>query len=572
MRTQLEIKIARRHWRHEEARSINLYKERQFKTKLNAARKGFDREITQLKKIHEEEKQSQARISQEAYDALRTQHKALLSELDQRNRALPGPEENVQDLQREIDEYELRLNQRAQSYQEALEESRLKAQYQDKQLQEARAQLERQTTELESREEIVYRLRQENRDLTKDLGESKRREMEYRELLEEEKRSRYQQTIVEKLETQARISHGLKEELKEKLRIEEYRRRELFGQIQELRGAIRVIWRIRPDNPRDSLVKTPLGELRLTKSDTYEFERIFGPQETNNDVFEEISSFIQPVIDSKKVCIFCYGKSRTGKTYTMSNLDSSLSQLGANGSNDGIIHGVKAMLFAEKERLENIGLSMDIRGCCYEIYNNELWLLNSGGSEKKFISKSTHSVRDPRLKTLKNNYEFEDRVAIGMKTRHFGETKTNSTSSRSHFIISIETRVTLENAHSVVRESVLNLVDLAGSERSRQAGTAGARLQEGNNINTSLAQLGRIFVSLSQGRTPSYNDNILTEFLQPSLQGGCMTIMLLMISFLREDWPATKQTLQLALDAQSARKPAPSNRGMKAASSRGVRK
>ncbi|KAI1444220.1 P-loop containing nucleoside triphosphate hydrolase protein [Annulohypoxylon stygium] len=510
------------------------------------------------------------------HNRLRTQHEALLAELDQRNRALPGPEANVQNLHREIDAYELRLNQQTQSYREALEESHLDIEYQEKQLQEAKAQLERQTTELESKNELVSKLNQEIRYLIRDLGDLKRHETEYRELLEDEKRhSRYQQ----------KISNKLTEELKEKLRIEEDRRRELFEQIQELGGTIRVICRIRPDNPRDSLVyevnkgefhgdparltiieerKTPLGQLKPTKSDTYEFERIFGPHETNNDIFKEISSLIQSVIDGKKACIFCYGKSRAGKTYTMSNLDNSLSRLGVNGSNDGIIHRVKTMLFAEKERLEDIGLSMDIRGCCYEIYKNELWLLKSGGSEKKYISRNTRSVRDPGLKILKNSHEFEGMVAVGMKTRHFGETNTNSNSSRSHFIISIETRVMSESAHGAVHEGVLNLVDLAGSERTRQAGTAGAKLQEGNDINSSLTHLGRVFVSLSQGRTPTYNGNILTEFLQPSLQRGCITLMLLMISLLREDWPATKQTLQLALDAQSARKTVPSSRGMKA--------
>lgn len=68
MRTQLEIKIARRHWRHEESRSIDQYRRRHFKKLLIAARKGFDDENTQLKKIHEEEKQSQAQISRGAYD------------------------------------------------------------------------------------------------------------------------------------------------------------------------------------------------------------------------------------------------------------------------------------------------------------------------------------------------------------------------------------------------------------------------------------------------------------------------------------------------------------------------
>ena len=40
------------------------------------------------------------------------------------------------------------------------------------------------------------------------------------------------------------------------------------------------------------------------------------------------------------------------------------------------------------------------------------------------------------------------------------------------------------------RKSIINLVDLAGSERSGAAGTSGARMEEGVNINKSLATLG----------------------------------------------------------------------------------
>ncbi|KAI1209591.1 P-loop containing nucleoside triphosphate hydrolase protein [Annulohypoxylon truncatum] len=512
------------------------------------------------------------------------EHEALLVELDQLNRAQSGSETNLQKLHQEIDEYERRLVQEKRSQRQALEASQLQLQLCDEELQETTAQLERNTAELDLLNEAVRGLRKKNRGLIEDLETSRSQVTQYQDLLETEKDNfRYQYRENEKLRFEA-------QEMKKKLSREENRRRSLFERLQELQGAIRVICRIRPENSQNWLdyeikngefsgdpaelriieeKKTAWGEARPRKSDTYEFERIFGPQETNHDVFDEISNFVQSVIDGKKACVFCYGQSGTGKTYTMSNVDTHSSRLeGVNHENDGIIPRVKTMLFKEKKRLEEIGFVMKVRGCCYEIYNNELWLLELGGREKKSISRNTRAVKEPKLQTLDDGSSFDAMVKIGMKNRRLGATKLNDNSSRSHFIISIETSVMSSKDHNAVREGILNLVDLAGSERTHQAGTAGAKLQEGNSINASLTQLGRVFVSLSEGKTPTYNGNILTEFLQRSLERGCMTLMLLMISLLKENWPATKQTLQFALDAQSARRTRPSGRGTKAAPAR----
>ncbi|KAI1453399.1 P-loop containing nucleoside triphosphate hydrolase protein [Annulohypoxylon moriforme] len=497
---------------------------------------------------------------------------------------------DLRELHQQLDTYERRLKQENRNFQDALEASQLQLQRKDKELQEAKAQLGQHAGLLNSKDKTIKGLREKNLDLIEDLETSRRHETQHRELLEEEKeRFRFRERTLDRellnMRDMKQVSDDKIRELTKKLRREETRRRSLFEKIQELQGAIRVICRIRPDSSPDWLEykvekgdlhgdlaklriieekKTPWGGARPNNSGPYEFERIFGPRATNHDVFGEISSFVQSVIDGKKACVFCYGQSGTGKTYTMSNIDNFQERReGVNYKNDGIIPRVKTMLFNEKERLESIDFIMKIRGCCYEIYNNELWLLKSCGREKKSISRNTRSVKDPSLKTLDHSSDFDTMVEIGMKNRHFERTKLNDNSSRSHFIISIETSVTSKNTPEAVREGTLNLVDLAGSERTHQAGTTGTKLQEGNNINASLTQLGRVFISLSESKTPTYNGNILTEFLQRSLEKGCMTLMFLMISLLKENWPVTKQTLQFALDAQSARRSGQTGRATK---------
>ncbi|KAI1410210.1 P-loop containing nucleoside triphosphate hydrolase protein [Hypoxylon sp. FL1857] len=311
----------------------------------------------------------------------------------------------------------------------------------------------------------------------------------------------------------------------------------------------------------------PWRETNSRESNTYEFERVFTPKETNNHVFKEISEFVQSVVDGKKACIFCYGQSGTGKTYTMSNLeDVNIRGEGIDYESDGIIPRVKTMIFREKSRLEGLGYEMSIGGCCYEIYNNELRLLEAEGQERKAISTDARAIEEhDGFKALNSISDFDALINMGTKNRHFRSTQLNDTSSRSHFIVSLQTKVRPPDNPDVMREGLLNLVDLAGSERTQQAGTTGIEFKEGININSSLSSLGKVFKALVDGRNPPYNDNILTKFLRHSLGRDCMTLMFLMISLLKSNWPTTKHTLQFARDVQSAKKADSLSRNTKAA-------
>ena len=51
---------------------------------------------------------------------------------------------------------------------------------------------------------------------------------------------------------------------------------------------------------------------------TFQFDKVFGPQDNQQDVFNEVKDVVRSVIDGQKVCIFAYGQTGAGKTYTMS--------------------------------------------------------------------------------------------------------------------------------------------------------------------------------------------------------------------------------------------------------------
>lgn len=132
-----------------------------------------------------------------------------------------------------------------------------------------------------------------------------------------------------------------------RLRQEEMLRRQLHNTVQELKGNIRVFCRIRAVIPSDKMPMgkishlTVLGDrsLEVTKFNgdgtlnestmnapaagrgpskmEFSFDRVFGPNATQSEVFEEISQLVQSAIDGYNVCIFAYGQTGSGKTFTM---------------------------------------------------------------------------------------------------------------------------------------------------------------------------------------------------------------------------------------------------------------
>ncbi|KAI1470512.1 P-loop containing nucleoside triphosphate hydrolase protein [Daldinia caldariorum] len=343
------------------------------------------------------------------------------------------------------------------------------------------------------------------------------------------------------------------ETLVSKLDLEKKRKHLLFQQVHAPQGIVRVMCRIRPDTSGPLLeYTTETGYFYdhatklaiLEEGLRYEFDRVYLPEEANGNIFNGISHLIQSALDGKKVCIFCYGQSGTGKTYTMSNIDEvEHREEGVYYKNDGILPRASIMIFNEKKRLRDLDIELIISGCCSEIYGKKLQPLKAG---RKRIRRETRRVDDLEFYELDTADDFSALIDIGMKNRHFGATALNNSSSRSHFIISLKLVKELKNESGLKYEGRLNLIDLAGFERTEQAQTAGTAFKEGNDINLSLMELRNVLTSLAKNEPPTYRNNTLTTALQPFLGKDYTTLMLIMISPLKENWQATKQTLEFA--------------------------
>ncbi|KAJ8905833.1 hypothetical protein NDN08_002338 [Rhodosorus marinus] len=342
------------------------------------------------------------------------------------------------------------------------------------------------------------------------------------------------------------------EDAREKWWTELQQRRKLFNQLQELRGNVRVFCRCRP--PRDSfescIVDFPDREDTMKRSDgsvpqvitidggkTYEFDRVYGPEDSQEAVYDDISPLVTSVLDGYNVCIFAYGQTGSGKTYTMNG------ERGQMGINHRALEELFQTSREASDRFEtSISISM------LEIYNENLHdLLNTSGPKLEIKKGSNENfVSNLRCIEVHSVNEVWEVMAIGSRNRSSGATCMNEHSSRSHLVVIINvTRTNLLNGDRV--EAKMYMVDLAGSERLSRTNATGDRLKEAQHINKSLSALGDVFSSiLSNNSHIPFRNSKLTYLLQPALGGDAKTLMFVNISPSDSDGSETLSSLNFA--------------------------
>uniref|UniRef100_A0A8C0CY42 Centromere-associated protein E n=1 Tax=Balaenoptera musculus TaxID=9771 RepID=A0A8C0CY42_BALMU len=324
-------------------------------------------------------------------------------------------------------------------------------------------------------------------------------------------------------------------------------------------GAVAVCVRVRPLNSREEALgkdtqvywKTDNNTIyQVDGSKSFNFDRVFHSNETTKNVYEEIAV---PIIDSAiqgyNGTIFAYGQTASGKTYTMLGSQDYL------GVIPRAIHDIfqKIKKFPDREFL--------LRVSYMEIYNETITDLLCGTEKMKPLIIREDFNRNVYVADLTEEVVYTSEMALkwitkGEKNRHYGITKMNQRSSRSHtiFRMILESREKGEpsNFEGSVKVSHLNLVDLAGSERAAQTGAEGLRLKEGCNINRSLFILGQVIKKLSDGQVGgfiNYRDSKLTRILQNSLGGNAKTRIICTITPVSFD--ETLTTLQFASTAKN---------------------
>uniref|UniRef100_A0AAZ3SEA0 Kinesin-like protein n=1 Tax=Oncorhynchus tshawytscha TaxID=74940 RepID=A0AAZ3SEA0_ONCTS len=343
-------------------------------------------------------------------------------------------------------------------------------------------------------------------------------------------------------------------DLLEKYRKEVALRRKYHEQLVELKGNIRVLCRVKPVLKEDqheegqSVVVTtdPNNESALSvlkgqgRCHNFELDRVFHPQATQEEVFQEIEPLVTSCIDGYHVCIFAYGQTGSGKTYTMEG----------STENPGINQRALKHLFSEIEDRKDMW-TYTVTVSSVEIYNEVLRDLLSKDGEKldiKINPDGTGQLHVPglRLIEVKSFQHIKKLLAQARRNRITFGTQMNQHSSRSHALLMI-TVLGTDLASGAKTTGKLNLVDLAGSERVWKSGAEGERLKEAQNINRSLLALGDVIQALrGKEKHIPFRNSRLTYLLQDSLGKGNKTAMVVQVSALESNVGETMCSLKFA--------------------------
>ncbi|XP_071613424.1 kinesin-like protein KIFC3 isoform X9 [Heliangelus exortis] len=352
--------------------------------------------------------------------------------------------------------------------------------------------------------------------------------------------------------------HSTNQELLRKYRRELQLRKKCHNELVRLKGNIRVFGRVRPimkedgEGPEAANAVTfdadddgVLHLLHKGKQVSFELDKVFPPQASQEEVFQEVQALVTSCIDGYNVCIFAYGQTGAGKTYTMENkMQESVSCISVHqgtAANPGINQRALQLLFSEV-RSKSADWDYAISVSAAEIYNESLRdLLGKDPQEKleiKLCPDGSGQLYVPGLTEFRvQSVEDINKVfEFGHINRATEYTNLNEHSSRSHALL-IVTVHGLDRSTGLRTTGKLNLVDLAGSERVGRSGAEGSRLREAQHINKSLSALGDVIYALRsrQGHVPFRNSK-LTYLLQDSLSGDSKTLMMVQVS------PAEKNT------------------------------
>ncbi|DBA00591.1 TPA: hypothetical protein N0F65_007720 [Lagenidium giganteum] len=486
--------------------------------------------------VQDKAKKAQAEL-QEKLDEVEAQATALKAQLEQQSKELATKEAAWEEknaklkatAEAELSKIKEQAKKAILDLKKKLESSSKDQQNRKKTLQNLQTQLHKQKTDFAALKAQIVAQNQQLPIMGKQLAE------------------KVTQRIQKQAEAMAGVIENYKREMKE--------RKRLFNQVQELKGNIRVLCRVRPISKSEishgskQVCKfTGTEEISLAgekgKLKTWEFDRVFDMASTQEQVFDEVKPLVTSILDGYSVCIFAYGQTGSGKTFTMSGPP----------ENPGINTRSLQELF-ERKIQRSKEYQDDITVSIMEIYNEMIRDLLSADAANTNLQvrqgPTGNFVPGLTLIGVQTLDEVFDLIKKGNKNRSTHSTDMNEHSSRSHSILAINLKST-NLVTSSVASGKLFLVDLAGSERLSKTGAEGQRLKEAQNINKSLSALGDVIAArASKAKHVPYRNSSLTYLLQDALGGDSKTLMVACASPVDYNSEESYCTLNFASRARS---------------------
>ncbi|XP_065653906.1 kinesin-like protein KIF17 [Hydra vulgaris] len=328
--------------------------------------------------------------------------------------------------------------------------------------------------------------------------------------------------------------------------------------------SVKAIVRCRPLNEReidtnvDIVISVDPLERQITLSHSnnaqrsFTFDHVFATDATNEEIYNEaVSPLVQSVLLGYNGCVFAFGQTSCGKTFSMQGVQKPASQR-------GVMPRAFQQIF---ECIQTTDVTYYlVRASYLEIYNEEIRDLLQKQNHHKLEVKE-HPEKGVYVKDLTNIEvtcieDMEEVLEIGSWNRVLGSTAQNPDSSRSHCIFTVEFEISFfsdQDQQEHFRSGRLNLVDLAGSERQRHSKSEGDRFREATKINLSLSALGNVISALVNEKSKHipYRASKLTRLLQDSLGGNSRTLMIACVSPGANNYGETLSTLRYANRAKN---------------------
>uniref|UniRef100_A0A7N8XV84 Kinesin family member 1C n=1 Tax=Mastacembelus armatus TaxID=205130 RepID=A0A7N8XV84_9TELE len=261
------------------------------------------------------------------------------------------------------------------------------------------------------------------------------------------------------------------------------------------------------------------------------------------DIGEEM---LLHAFEGYNVCIFAYGQTGAGKSYTMMGKQEP--------GQEGIIPQLCEDLFQRTGENRDPDLTYSVEVSYMEIYCERVRDLLNPMSQGTLRVRE-HPILGPYVEDLSKLAvtgfpDIRDLMDVGNKARTVAATNMNETSSRSHAVFTI--------VFTQKRRDQMTSLDT--EKRADSSGAKGTRLKEGANINKSLTTLGKVISALAEMSNKKrksdfipYRDSVLTWLLKENLGGNSRTAMIAALSPADINYEETLSTLRYADRAKQIR-------------------
>eukprot|EP00930_Biecheleria_cincta_P082861 TRINITY_DN72505_c0_g1_i1.p1 TRINITY_DN72505_c0_g1~~TRINITY_DN72505_c0_g1_i1.p1 ORF type:complete len:617 (-),score=75.03 TRINITY_DN72505_c0_g1_i1:96-1889(-) len=259
-------------------------------------------------------------------------------------------------------------------------------------------------------------------------------------------------------------------------------------------------------------------------------------------------------LEGYDVCLFAYGHTGTGKTYTMMG--------DARGKTSGLIPRFLHAIFDE-----HIYDPSSWRCSCeyFEVYNDKIRDLLCSSQAQSSCKMHIHPKRGVYIDDLTKSgvscvAEVLDILTLGNKNRTVRATALNMNSSRSHAFFTFRyARHVPEKGESPgnMRQSSVTFVDLAGRENSEclTSQNKGTQYREMCCINSSLFHLAHLIKKISlhqveQGSLVDFRNCKVTMLLSQALAGNSRTGVMTTVSPIQSAYEDSVSTMNFATSIQ----------------------